>query len=145
RSHMQRTAGATNPLPTRSLRLRPFLPLARGRTTERGAGAARLGGGSAAAGRHGPLYGEEVCICTELSYLLPAVEPPRLGPTLDVPVDVLDLPELIEALLAQLAAHAAHLHAAERPGDVIHKRVVDPGRARRNLRVEAAHAARVVR
>src|SRR5690606_12290046 len=104
-----------------------------------------VGGGSAAAGRHGPLYGDEGCICTELSHLLPAVEPPRLGPAPHGPVDGRALPELIHALLAQLAAHAAHLHAAERPGDVVYKRVVDPGRARRNLRVEAAHAARVVR
>src|SRR5262245_45141160 len=50
--------------------------------------------------------------------------PEVLARRAEVPVDVLGGPELVEALLAELAAAAGHAHAAEGPGVVVGERVV---------------------
>src|SRR4029079_2101570 len=60
---------------------------------------------------------------------LPVGEPERLSFGDEVEVHVLGLPERVEALLAELSAHAALAHAAERRGIVVRERVVDPERA----------------
>src|SRR4051794_14157404 len=63
--------------------------------------------------------------------------PPVLALELGLDVDVLGLLERLQPLLAELAAEARLLEAAERPGVVVGQRVVEPDRARLDL----AHAA----
>src|SRR5436189_6060376 len=58
--------------------------------------------------------------------LLPIRIPPRLGTTLEVPVDMFCLAELVQAFCTQFSSHAAHFEATDRPAIVISPRIVDP-------------------
>src|SRR5207247_9995174 len=65
--------------------------------------------------------------------IVPVGIPVGLGRDHVVHVDVLAVPEVLDALAAQLAADAAPAHAPEGPRVVVRERVVDPERPRVDL------------
>src|SRR5437763_2291649 len=60
--------------------------------------------------------------------LFPVRIPPGLHPTLEVPVHMLRLTELIQTLLTQLSAHTAHFIASKWSRIIIRQWIVDSER-----------------